>query len=356
MPNRVHLLLLLLVTLSITTGFAQTSYRVQAGQSLPAALTAAAAGDIIYVDGGIYGDITLTKKVILIGMGYFGAGSSASPAEATLGTVQFATGSANSVIMGFVATHIQVGASTITVVRNRVLGHIWVSYSGTGYAGWNDLSVSNVVVKQNYVDDELVAATPNSGTNTVSNFSFRNNIVRLGFASGGRVSGEYVNNTFGYKFDTGGFNTDNGYGGGGICQLQSAIRYKNNIMAHTNGVGCPVYSPSLLPPVFTGNVLVPAVSVPGNMSITTAQRDNLFLGWPTQTGTTIGQDARSQLKAGSVALTAGEGGTQAGAFGGDDPYVLSGIPFIPTITELTVPNTVTQGATLNITVKAQTNN
>ena len=355
MTSRLLLLTALLGFFSLT-GFAQTSYRVQVGQSLPAALTAAAAGDIIYVDGGIYGDITLTKKVILIGTGYFGAGGSAAPAEATLGTVQFKPGSQGSVIMGFLAANIEVGTSSITVARNRVSGHIWIGYcTGCGDYNWG-ATASNVIVKQNYVDEELVAATAVSGTSTVYNFSFRNNIVLGGFGSGGRVSGEYVNNTFGYKFDGGRFATDNGPGGGGVCQLQSAIRYKNNIMAQFNGGGCTVYSPSLLPPVFSNNVLVSAVSVPGNITLTTAQRDNMFVGWPTQTGTTIGQDARSQLKAGAVALTAGEGGTEAGAFGGDDPYVLGGVPFIPTITQLTVPSMVTQGGTLNVTVKAQTNN
>lgn len=335
---------------------AQTSYRVQAGQSLPDALTAAAAGDIIYVDGGLYGDITLTKKVILIGTGYFGAGSSVSPAEATLGTVQFKPGSQGSVIMGFLAANIEVGTSTITVARNRVSGHIWIGYCvPCGDFNWG-ATANNVTVKQNYVDDELVAATAAPGTSTVYNFSFRNNIVLGGFASGGRVSGEYVNNTFGYKFDASRFATDVGPGGGGACQLQSAVRYKNNIMAQSNNGGCTVYSPSLLPPVFSNNVLV-GVTVAGNTTLTSAlAQSSLFVGWPTQTGTTITQDARSQLKAGAVAFTAGEGGTEAGAFGGDDPYVLSGVPFIPTITQLTVPATVTQNGTLNVTVKAQTNN
>jgi hypothetical protein len=355
MPLRLRLTMLL-ISLSTMGSFAQTIYRVQAGQSLPNALTLAAAGDIIYVDGGIYGNITLSKKVILIGTGYFGAGNTASPTEAKLGTVQFAAGSEGSVIMGFVADNINVGTSTITVARNRVDGHIWVGYSGLGNYGWGGPSVNNVVVKQNYVDDELIASNYYNGTNTVSNFSFRNNIVRAGFASGGRVSGEYVNNTFGYKFDNGRLVTDTGVSGGGTCKLQSAIQYKNNIMTQVPAGGCFVNDASLLPPVFIGNVGV-TVSTPGNTVLTTVQRDNLFVGWPTQTGTTISQDARSQLKAGSVALTGGEGGTQAGAFGGDDPYVLGGIPFVPTITQLTVlPLTVTQNGTLNVTVKAQTNN
>ena len=40
-----------------------------------------------------------------------------------------------------------------------------------------------------------------------------------------------------------------------------------------------------------------------------------------------------------------------GAFNGDDPYVISGIPAGPVIQDLTVPASVEQGNNLNITIK-----
>jgi hypothetical protein len=40
-----------------------------------------------------------------------------------------------------------------------------------------------------------------------------------------------------------------------------------------------------------------------------------------------------------------------GAFNGDDPYVISGIPAGPVIQDITVPATVEQGGTLNVTIK-----
>jgi len=40
-----------------------------------------------------------------------------------------------------------------------------------------------------------------------------------------------------------------------------------------------------------------------------------------------------------------------GAFAGDDPYVISGIPAGPVIQDITVPSTVEQGGTLNVTIK-----
>ena len=40
-----------------------------------------------------------------------------------------------------------------------------------------------------------------------------------------------------------------------------------------------------------------------------------------------------------------------GAFNGDDPYVISGIPAGPVIQDITVPASVAQGSTLNVTIK-----
>jgi hypothetical protein len=62
------------------------------------------------------------------------------------------------------------------------------------------------------------------------------------------------------------------------------------------------------------------------------------------------------LASNSPAKGSGENGTDAGAFGGDEPYILSGIPSIPSIYQLTVPANVPQGGTLNVQIKAKTNN
>lgn len=356
------LFLTALLGLFSISGFAQTIYRVQAGQSLPNALTTAAAGDIIYVDGGIYGDITISKQVTLIGTGYFAAVGAAPTGEARLGIVRFIPGAAGSLLTGFVTTgELSVGASNVTIVRNLIGGSVYLGYApGIGSAGWG-ATANNVTVRQNFIDGELMAAQT-QGTGTVLNFSFRNNIVRNGFLIGSpQIAGEFVNNTFGYAFDAGSYTSYNSPQDGS-CLLITSVRFRNNIFVQSAAGFCAMLrTPSVVPPVFIGNVMLidvafPNVIIPGTR-LTAAQLDNLFVGRPIQGNMpAMAPDARAQLKAGSVALTAGEGGTQAGAFGGDDPYVLSGIPFIPSITELTVPPTVTQGGTLNITVKAQSNN
>ena len=58
----------------------------------------------------------------------------------------------------------------------------------------------------------------------------------------------------------------------------------------------------------------------------------------------------------SIAKGAGEGGTDCGAFGGDEPYVLSGLPSGPIVYELSMPSQVSGSSTLNVRVKARVQN
>lgn len=71
-------------------------------------------------------------------------------------------------------------------------------------------------------------------------------------------------------------------------------------------------------------------------------------------------DGQWQLAAGSPAVGAGEtvGGItpDCGPFGTADPYRLSGIPPVPTIYSLTVPANIGVGQPLNITVSTRSNN
>ena len=56
----------------------------------------------------------------------------------------------------------------------------------------------------------------------------------------------------------------------------------------------------------------------------------------------------------SPLMTMGSDGGQVGAFGGSDPYVLSGIPNIPVIRSLIVPSSANKHEGLNVRVKITT--
>ena len=65
-------------------------------------------------------------------------------------------------------------------------------------------------------------------------------------------------------------------------------------------------------------------------------------------------DGQWQLKPGSPAIGAGEGGTDIGIFGGEMPYKISGLPPIPAIYSLDSQSLPSN--TLNVTLKAKSHN
>ena len=79
--------------------------------------------------------------------------------------------------------------------------------------------------------------------------------------------------------------------------------------------------------------------------------DDVFLG-PEGNST----DGQWQLAQGSPAIGAGISGEDAGMFGGDAPYVLSGIPGIPRITFVSVPASGAFPDGLPVTVRARVDN
>ncbi len=65
-------------------------------------------------------------------------------------------------------------------------------------------------------------------------------------------------------------------------------------------------------------------------------------------------DGQYQLKVGSPAIGAGEDGADIGIYGGESPYVLSGLPAIPAIYDLDAQSLPTNS--LDVTVKAKSHN
>ena len=72
--------------------------------------------------------------------------------------------------------------------------------------------------------------------------------------------------------------------------------------------------------------------------------------------TTGSPDSRWMLASGSPAEMFGLGNVDAGIFGGPEPYVLSGVPALPTIFEIDAPLFGSPSAGLDITVKAKARN
>ena len=362
---------ILLLMLIIVAGqcYAQTTRRITAGMNLQTEIDNATNGDIFIVENGDYGDLLISKLVSLIGTGYFlGSNTQATPLNARLGRVNFRVGSSGSFITGFeISGNLDISTSTISVTRNNVINVIRVGINEAGNA-WGAIA-NNIIIKQNLAAKLLILGQNGA---SITGFLCKNNLFKQGFHFAGNISGEVTNNTFDrdivgdeigiYQFYTSQIQTTgtDGFDGSGICGKVNIV-FKNNIMTNISNwaYACPITSYPT--DIFINNILhginytIPNNLGSSNKTITTNDLAVLYVGYPNNPNSLF-FDARNQLANNSPAKGAGENGTDCGAFGGDEPYVLSGIPSIPTIYQLTVPANVPQNGTLNVQIKAKTNN
>jgi hypothetical protein len=343
--------ILWIAILAITTNAAQArilrvnntgiSLAPQAPNTLPIYVTAQAAhdaavsGDTIHIEpsGVTYGNLTITKQLVIIGNGYFlGPATSnfnpnlqAIPNSSILQTVTFNAGSSNSTITGTSITanlYLAQDGSTltnITVRRNNIAPYLYAY--GT---------VNNSKIIQNYFDGNGIAQAPG----TFTNFLFSNNLMIGAIQFDANDNGVVENNVL------------NIVGFYGLTIYNSIIR--NNIDGTNTATG-----------TFTGSTVQNNMSVNtvfGNLdgNIQNVNLTNVFEDWA-NTSPSFSTDSRLQLKAGSPAIGAGFGGVNMGAYGGSFPYVFSGIPNVPSIFKLNTPAIVTSN-TMNVTISTRSNN
>jgi hypothetical protein len=76
----------------------------------------------------------------------------------------------------------------------------------------------------------------------------------------------------------------------------------------------------------------------------------------TGSGTGLSADEAYIIKAGSSLKTLGNGGTEVGAYGGSTPYIVSGIPPIPSIVNMINSGTGDNSNPLKVTISVKSNN
>lgn len=299
----------------------------------------ASAGDTLYLIGSgvsyITTKVTINKRLIIIGPGYFlnnpETQVSLAAAFLRLATdpcnvgVEFAVGSEGSVLMGTQhAGSISILTNDIMIKRNLFYGngescspHFRIRISG-----------SSVSILQNYVapNQGSTSIQVNPGYNTIRiNNNFLQTAVFDVVNSSGS-SGELVNNNF-----------------AGLVKADNTL-VQNNIFLIPPGFANTFNNCVVRNNITTGNTL-PS----GDGNILLVPQANIFVG----TGTIDGQ---WKLKDDSPAIGTGFEGVDMGMFGGDEPYVLSGIPPIPTIYQLNAPAVGEKNTGLPITIKAKSNN
>ncbi len=332
-----NLILLLLIFIAVNTASAKiwrvNNTGVATDFTTPQAAVNAAGvvdGDTIHIEpsGTGYGNIILTKRLIIIGNGYFlgtsGSNSNpdlqANPAASTIGDLYVSSGGSNSVIMGLTMNTAYIGylssVNNLLFRRNRVITSVYFYTAGS----------TNVQVMQCYIDGSVAQSS------THTNVLIANNIIIQGSI-----------------FDA----DDNG-------------TFQNNIM-HATGVA---YSSSFQNFTLRSNILVA-----GSISSLTNCIVEFNLSYSTQFGTANGNqqnivmtnvfngyptiginsfDGRFTLKTGSPAIAAGYGSVDCGAYGNVPAYVKSGMPDVPSIYKLSVPPIVTNNV-LSVIVSTKIN-
>lgn len=316
-------------------------------RTLQAAHDAAVANDIIYVEPSYlgttsYGDLTCTKTLRIIGNGYDHTQNLTidQPWEkkiSLIGTTTIESGN-GTVLQGLYFVQgagIIVKASNVTITRCRISGQLTLSRLSASQ------NASGAIISHNFFENVYYSFTNISGYSNynagtcsytafpVQNVTFKNNInlkfTPSGFGtiqSGGTctpstppVSIPAANNIT--------INNNTFVIGGEVINCQSCTIHSNIFrLSPVAGIltNCPGTAAS-------NNVCSTNACVNGTNNVDAVNDNILFVG-----GNSFAYDKNYQLTGSSQAIGAGLGGVDAGAFGTNNPYRLSGLAPVPQIT------------------------
>lgn len=284
--------------------------------SFVAAQSTVSANDTLYFEGSTvsYEDIVLTKPLVIIGPGYFleeNPQTQSNFITAKFGTIGFTTGSSGSILAGLVVQDkITISVSNISITKCNIGG---ISLNNATVSG-------DILLLQNYIKGGF---SDYYSRNTIFNLIISNNYISSNTSFGTTTSGSIYNNIIVGSLLVSNFTINNNIMMGYSSDQNNNV-FNNNIC---NGIQFPI----------------------GNGNQQNVIMSGVFVG---ATGNST--DGQWQLKEYSPAIGKGNDGTDCGMFGGSSPYVLSGLPSIPAIYEITMPATGDNINGIDVTVKAKT--
>jgi hypothetical protein len=293
-------------------------------------------GDTLVLQGNFTGQTTLNRKLHLVGYGYFHAENGydypiGTTLEARLSTLVIEPGATTRAdgasLTGCVVTgQITINdAANILIRRNKIANLV---LEGTG-----DQAARGITIAQNYFlgfTSNFAVTIRSSGSRSNGDVLIVGNYIPgLGNPGAGGSSISFgpddsatvVNNVVDRV-------TLSGYGA-----------FQNNIMR--SGAGFSTWI------TVKNNISTTGYALPvGNGNLNSVDIADVF----ELTGSTDGQ---FKLKAGRPAIGGGADGYDIGMFSGPMPYILSGLPPVPIITQLEVPPVVQDGADVPVTIRAE---
>jgi hypothetical protein len=260
--------------------------------SLSAAQTAAANGDTLYICGSVtsYGNLTLTKRLTLIGAGYFlseNPFTQANTYSSQLDALTCNSGSAGTLISGLATGGVNIYVNNITLKRNYIRSaSTCINLSET---------TSNITIVQNYFKQDYLSNTVNAAGNNQSLF-IANNI--------------FYGNSYNLQISATSFATivNNVFHTGSVI-INNTV-FQNNIMrsgTFTSGVNNSVNN-----------------NIGNSTQFGTANGNQSNVSMATVFTLTGSTDAMYMLLSGSPALGAGLNGVDCGIYGGQTPMCFPG--------------------------------
>ncbi|MCK5520150.1 MAG: hypothetical protein KAI81_03480 [Candidatus Marinimicrobia bacterium] len=268
--------------------------------TLQAAHDAASTGDTLSIGASLtYGDLTMTKRLVIMGPGYFlgeNPETQANISSAGVNTITINSGSEGTLITGLrIKYYMTINTDNITIQKNL----FYSAYSA--YLLTIAANVSNIIIKQNYFYStygykKCVDIKTNSSADISNNYMGGEGTT---YTSGTVLSTNSSTVTF-----------ENNVIDGSLMMNEASVSIQNNIMIKgtISGVIGSMYNNIANEGQFGSDN--------GNL---TADMADVFKN----TGSTDGQWKLSDT---SPALGAGVDDVDCGMFGGITPYILSGIP------------------------------
>ena len=283
-------------------------------------------GDTLYFEGSAFpaGSIAFYKKLTIIGSGYFlseNPQTQFNQAPSIIdGYVYFYNGSQGSQIIGctFQNGAIYIYTDEITLERNY-FNFWWHGYYIYATGNVSDISILSNYIKTSAPGSWSILYFPNSHSNILISNNYLEGIV----STSTYFTGMFTNNIF-----------------------NGPVTVYNSTLINNIAITTPVTLDNC---VTSYNIGTSTQFGNENGNLENVPLGSIFVGLSGNS-----TDGQWQLKEGSPAIGAGEGGADCGIFDGAYPYVLSGLPPIPAIYDLNSQSL--PGSTLNVNLKAKSHN
>jgi len=324
-------LFVLILLLVLGAANAQTIFRVNNNPAADAdyatlqeAHDAAMPGDIIYMEpsGTAYAGATIAKKLTIIGQGYFLAENDTLADRRTVTIINdliVNSGAEGTIISGLnlEGAKFTIKANNVIIKRNRIVGSAWFPYSAIIISG------NNVIVQQCYIVHDISTA----GENVLIINNYLQNGVTTNTTKGSTL---IANNVIDEWID-----------------IKNSYVYNNIFIRNLDSYLIDRGSNSLEYNIFRSSD--PGIPT-GNGNIQNIPfYSTMFVG-----GTS--PDGQYRLTPTTQARGKGKDGTDPGMYGGVEPYIISGIPPVPTIYDATIPVTGSKQNGLPVKIKIHSNN